>query len=68
MISPKKMSVTDEYLFNTDNVSAETVDQMLKFLNLPKDRLSMDERYRQAMEDKGTKPKNILIKELKSSL
>lgn len=40
--SPKKHSVTDEYLFNADGVSVETIDQMLKFLNLPKDRLSMD--------------------------
>lgn len=61
-ISPKKLSVTDEYLFNAEGVTAETVDQMLKFLNLPRDKISMDERYRQVMEDKSVKPKNLLIK------
>lgn len=65
---PKKQSLTDDYLFNAEGVTGETVEQMLKFFNLPRDKLSMDERYRQVIEEKNSKPKNILIKELKSNL
>jgi hypothetical protein len=41
---------------------------MLKFLNLPKDRQGVEERYREAIESKNLKPKNLLVKELKETL
>lgn len=60
--SLKKSSLTDEYLFNAEGVTPNTIDQLMKFLNLPRDKLSMDEKFRQLMEEKNAKPKNILIK------
>ena len=65
--SPKKNSLTEEYLFNAEGVTGETVIQLLKFLNLPRDRIGVEERYREVMESKNNKPKNILIKELRNS-
>ena len=44
--SPKKVSLTEDYLFNAEGVRGETVRELLRFLNLPKDRQGVEERYR----------------------
>lgn len=43
------MGLIDEYLFRVEGVSGETLREVLRFLKLPKDKIGMDERYREAI-------------------
>ena len=57
-----------EYLFNASGVDEDTMKELFMFLRLPRDKLSMEERYKQAVESKNNKPRNVAIRQLKASL
>lgn len=61
-------TLQDEYLFNAEDVTDLTLREVMGFLRLPNDKAAMEERYKEAMESKNTKPRNLLVKELKETL
>jgi hypothetical protein len=58
-------NLSEEYLFDTEGVTQETIRQFMIFLKLPDDKLSVDKRFREAIESKNSKPARIMRKELR---
>lgn len=46
----KTMGVVDEYLFDTSDVTGHTFESLYQYLQMQKDKLSMEIRYRKAVE------------------
>jgi hypothetical protein len=64
----EKPTLQDDYLFNAEDVSQETLSEVFAFLRLPRDKQMMEERYKEALEVKTSRPKKEVIREIKESL